>query len=148
MTMTSLCPLENLNGEQLLNRVRALREARYRLVQVGAARFPEHVEVTYTFDLHGALANLRLLLSATEPRLPSISSVYPCVVLYENELHDLFAIEVDGMAVSFQGQLYATAVPFPFGTAPMPPAKPTARPNVVATASSVPGASPAAQPAS
>ena len=52
----------------------------------------EQVELTYSFDLDSRLSNLRLLLPAVETHLPSISSIYGCAVLYENEIHDLFGV--------------------------------------------------------
>ena len=100
----------------LLGRVGALRQAGYRLVQVSATQLPEQVELTYSFDRDRQLANLRLQLPAAEARVPSISSIYWCAFLYENELHDLFNVEVDGMAVDFHGHFYETAVKFPFGS--------------------------------
>jgi ech hydrogenase subunit D len=116
--------LELIPVEALLDKVRALREGGYRLVQVCANRFVDHVEITYSFDLDRKLANLRLSLPSTESKLPSISSIYGCVVLYENEIHDLFNIAVEGMALDFKGNLYRTTVKFPFGTVKAPPAKP------------------------
>jgi ech hydrogenase subunit D len=56
--------------------------------------------------------------------VPSISSIYWCAFLYENELHDLFNVQVDGMAVDFHGHLYETAVKFPFGSTKAPIVKP------------------------
>jgi ech hydrogenase subunit D len=120
--------LEVIPVDSLVERVRALREQGYRLVQIGANRLPEQVEVTYSFDLNIQLTNLRVILPAIEPRLPSISGVYACVVLYENEIHDLFNVKVEGMAVDFQGHLYQTTVKFPFGTVKAPVAKPAAAP--------------------
>jgi ech hydrogenase subunit D len=92
------------------------------------------VEVTYSFDLKNALTNLRLNLPAAQPRLPSISSIFGCVILYENELHDLFNIQVEGIAVDFKGNFYKTAVKFPFGTVKAPAAKPSAAPAKPAVA--------------
>lgn len=116
--------LELIPVEALLDKVRALRDGGYRLVQVGANRFVDHVEITYSFDLDRKLANLRLSLPPTESKLPSISSIYGCVVLYENEIHDLFNIAVEGMALDFKGNLYQTTVKFPFGTVKAPAVKP------------------------
>jgi ech hydrogenase subunit D len=96
----------------------------WRLVQIGAAAIGETIEVTYSFDRESRLSNLRVTLAAEgTPRLPSIAAVYPCAFLYENEMHDLFRIQVDGMAVDFKGKFYRTTVPFPFAArgAPKPP---------------------------
>ena len=113
-------PFELITTNVLVDKARALRDQGCRLVQISATRLPDRVEVTYSFDLDNQLTNLRLNLSATDPRLPSISSIYGCVLLYENELHDLFNIQIDGMAVDFHGHLYKTTVKFPFGTVKAP----------------------------
>ena len=125
---------ETIPVETLLERVGAMRKGGYRLVQISATRLPEQVELTYSFDRHDQLANLRVQLPATGTQIPSITSVFWCAFLYENELHDLFDIQVDGMAVDFHGHLYETAVKFPFGTTKMATAKPVParQPAVVA----------------
>ena len=112
----------------LLERVSELHKAGYRLVQIGATRLSASVELTYSFDRDYSLINLRLQLPPTEAKLPSISKIYWAAFLYENELHDLFDVQVDGMAVDFQGHLYETTVKFPFGStkAPAVPPKPPA----------------------
>jgi ech hydrogenase subunit D len=102
-------------AEGLLARVRELSDRGCRLVQIGAAVLGDTIEVTYSFDLAGRLSNLRVSLPAEgPPHIPSVSSVYPCSFLYENEMHDLFRLQVDGMAVDFKGKFYRTTVPFPF----------------------------------
>ena len=115
---------ETIPMQSLLERVGELRKQGYRLVQIGATRLPEHVELTYTFDLANRLTNLRLQVLAEGARLPSISGIYWCAFLYENELHDLFNVQVDGMAVDFHGHLYETTVKFPFGSTKAPLVKP------------------------
>ena len=103
--------------EDLVSKVREFRDLGWRLVQIGAAALGDTIEVTYSFDLGGRLSNLRVSLPAEgSPRIASISSVYPCSYLYENEMHDLFRIQVDGMAVDFKGKFYRTTVPFPFAS--------------------------------
>ena len=121
-----------------------MRKEGYRLVQIGATRLPEHVELTYSFDRDLRLANLRLQVPAAEARVPSISSIYWCAFLYENEMHDLFNVQVEGMAVDFHGHLYETAVKFPFGSTKAPVAKPA--PAAAAAPSPAPATATAALP--
>lgn len=127
--------IEMISVDALSEKVQALRDKGWRLVQVSATRLPEQVELTYSFDLDGRLLSLRLFLPGEEPHLPSISSIYGCAVLYENEIHDLFNVHVDGMAVDFQGKFYRTAVPFPFGSTKPPVVKPAAAPANATSAS-------------
>ena len=117
---------ENIPLQALLEKASGMRKQGYRLVQIGATRMPEHVELTYSFDRDLELANLRLQVPAGGTRVPSISSIYSCAFLYENELHDLFDLQVEGMAVDFHGHLYETTVKFPFGSVKPPTTKPAA----------------------
>jgi ech hydrogenase subunit D len=144
MTNAADQTLEIIELPALLGRVGELRKQGYRLVQIGATRLPEHVELTYSFDLNGSLTNLRLQVLAAGARLPSITSIYWCAFLYENEMHDLFNVQVDGMAVDFHGHLYETAVKFPFGSTKPPVAKPAAAPSPAPAAAAT--ASPTAKP--
>ena len=131
---------ETIPVETLLERVRALREQGWRLVQIGATRLPDQLELTYSFDRENRLANVRLALPGDQPKVPSISSIFWCAFLYENELHDLFNLQVSDLAVDFHGHFYKTAVKFPFGTTKPPVAKPAAVPAPAASPPSSPKA--------
>jgi ech hydrogenase subunit D len=113
--MTAPPGCEVIPADALVARVRRLHDRRARLVQIGATRLANRLEVNYSFDLEGQLQHLRLHLPPTGARVPSIRAVYWCAFIYENELHDLFQLEVEGMAVDFHGRFYQTAVKFPFG---------------------------------
>ncbi len=117
--------IEPIGVEALVEKVREKKQQNWRLVQIGATRLPDQFQLTYSFDLESRLVSLRVHLPAANPRLPSISSIYGCAFLYENELHDLFGITVEGLTVDFKGNFYQTAVKFPFGTTKVPAAKPT-----------------------
>lgn len=132
--MTPTQSMETVTVATLLDKVRELREQGYRLVQISTTRLPDQVEFTYSFDRETRLVNLRLSLPPVETRLPSISSIFGCAILYENEIHDLFGVTVDGLTVDFKGNFYKTAVKFPFGSTKAPCA------SAAATAGSPPGA--------
>jgi len=116
--------IEIVSVDRLLEKVQAMREQGYRLVQISATRLPDKLELTYSFALEGRVAQFRLHLADDAPRVPSISSIYWCAFLYENEMHDLFSLTVEGMAVDFKGTFYNTAVKYPFGSTKAPAAKP------------------------
>jgi ech hydrogenase subunit D len=115
--------LEIIPLDALLGKVSAMSQQGARLVQIGATRLPEDLELTYSFDLEGQLASYRLQVPAAAARIPSISSIYWCAFLYENEMHDLFNVQVDGMAIDFKGELYRTAIKYPFGSTKAPAPK-------------------------
>lgn len=114
--MTEEPNIETIRIDQLCDKVRALREQGMRLVQISATLLPDEVELTYSFDLNDRLSNLRVLVPAVGGVLPSISGIFGCAVLYENEIHDLFNVRVEGMTVDFKGNLYKTSVKYPFGS--------------------------------
>jgi ech hydrogenase subunit D len=116
--------LEVIDAATLLERVRAMRAQNARLVQICATALPDQFELTYSFDLDSRLASLRVMVPRENARVPSIHAIYGCAFLYENEMHDLFNILVEGMAVDFHGNLYNTAVKFAFGQTKAPAAKP------------------------
>jgi len=127
---------EPLAPDALLARVRELCDQGWRLVQLGATPLGELVEVNYSFDRDGRFLNLRLTLAAAAARVPSITPVYWCAFAYENEMHDLFRVRVEGIAVDYKGKFYKTTVPFPFGArglaaaaATLATAKPVAAPT-------------------
>ena len=122
--MTEEPNIEAIRVDQLCDKVRALREQGMRLVQISATLLPDEVELTYSFDLNDRLSNLRVLVPAVGGVLPSISGIFGCAILYENEIHDLFNVRVEGMTVDFKGNLYKTSVKFPFGSTKSPSANP------------------------
>jgi len=117
---------ETIPVEMLLERVRGFHQQGWRLVQICATRLPEQLELTYSFDRDNRLGNLRLVIPANALQVSSISSIFSCAFLYENELHDLFNLHVSGLTVDFEGHFYKTAIKFPFGTTKPPAGRPGA----------------------
>jgi len=107
-------PIVTVATDTLVAEVKSRCEQGYRLVQIGATLLGERIELNYTFDREQKFCNLRLSIPAAGARLPSISGVYWCAFLYENEIHDLFNITFEGLVLDFKGTLYKTAVPHPF----------------------------------
>ena len=85
----------------------------YRLVQISCT-LKDTFELSYSFDKDHKLLTLRLQLTREDPQVPSISGVYFCALVYENEIHDLFGVNVTGMVVDFRGTFYKTSKKFPF----------------------------------
>ena len=89
----------------------------YRLVQISCT-LKDTFELSYSFDKDHKLLTLRVQLSREDAQVPSISGVYFCALVYENEIHDLFGVNVTGLVVDFQGTFYRTAKKTPFNTPP------------------------------
>lgn len=98
---------------EIQDKARAMMEEGYRLVVMSCTKL-QHFQVDYTFDKDLKFRNFRVELPLDTPNLPSISSTYFCSVLYENEIHDLFGIKFEGLALSFDGKFYQKEVTAPF----------------------------------
>ena len=125
-------PIIPVTPDQLVAEVKVLHRENWRLAQIGVTALGDVFEVNYSFDRELRFRNLRLQVASVNARLPSVSGVYWCAFLYENEIHDLFGIQFDGLVLDFKGTLYQTATAFPFAStpasgavAPANPAKPT-----------------------
>ena len=120
-------PTEVVTAERLLELVKIFHADGRRLVQIGATAMADGgVELNYSFDGNGRFLNLRLPLAAGNLTAPSITGVYFCAFAYENEIHDLFGVQVEGNRLDFKGNFYKIAEKAPFlrkpSAVPAPPA--------------------------
>jgi len=100
--------------ETLVAETRKMRDQGYRLVQICVTRLGEELQLDYSFDLNRNFVNFRFLQPKNGARVPSVSSLYWCAFTYENEISDLFGVQVDGNALDFKGTFYKTAIKHPF----------------------------------
>ena len=95
--------LKQLNIEQLLGEVAALKGTDHRFVTITCRDAGETHELTYHFDKDYKLTNLRIN-SPKGTVLPSMSSVFFAAVIVENEIKDLFGIDFSGLAIDYKGR--------------------------------------------
>ena len=113
-----------IDKDQLVGISAELFAEGYRFVQVGCATLENSYELTYSYDKAYRLRNFRITLLPDE-EMPSISVIYPNAFLYENELHDLFGLNIRNISIDYNGTLYRTAIKTPFSIdnikQPVPP---------------------------
>ncbi len=109
---------------ELIEKVSAMKAQGQRLVQICCSKLPDHLEVAYSFDKDFAFLSYRLTLADTSTPVPSISKIYGNSFHYENEIHDLYGVEVKGISIDFKGNFYRTALKTPFNCAPEGEVKP------------------------
>lgn len=68
--------------------------------------------MSWSFEKENRIEHLRERVLPGE-EVPSVSSIYAFSFLYENEIRELFGIEVTGMLIDFKGELYKTATKVP-----------------------------------
>lgn len=57
------------------------------------------------------------------PSVPSVSELFPNAFMFENEMHDLFGVEVSGISLDYRGGFYHLHVPAPMAVEPQRPAR-------------------------
>ncbi len=108
--------LENLEEIELiglLNKAKEIKNDGYRVMQICATKIEDDYELLYTFGRGYDIRHIKTVISPGV-HVPSVSDIFPAAFLYENEMHDLFGIAIDGINHDYKGGLYRTAVETPF----------------------------------
>lgn len=89
----------------------------------------DSIEVIWTFadDAHQAIEMYETYV-APGSRLESISHLYPCAFMFENEMHDLYGLTIDNLLIDYKGGFYHIHFDAPMlakkGQAPTPKEQP------------------------
>jgi ech hydrogenase subunit D len=102
-----------IESSGLLTAVEEYYAQGYRLVQICCVKEEGGLVLHYTFDKDYELIDLKFGIEQGAP-VHSITQIYPCAFLYENEIHDLFGVIIQNINVNFKGLLYKVSVPRPF----------------------------------
>ena len=78
---------KQITPEQLINETQAMFDADYRLVTATCVDEIEQFRIIYSFDRETELVNLEVAIGKQD-ELPSISGVYLCAFLVENEIKE------------------------------------------------------------
>ncbi len=89
------------------------KDAGWRYVQMLAVNNDDSADVIYSYMRDGLLENLVVEALPRDAHLPSITDVYLEAFVCENEIHDLFGITFDGLAIDFLGNFYRVSTEVP-----------------------------------
>ncbi len=99
--------VETIAVADLLKRVQELCDQDSRFVTATCLDLGDRFEVLYHFDKGLELKHLRVLVGKDE-EVPSLSGIYLCAFLVENEMRELFGINIAGIALDYKGRLLLT----------------------------------------
>lgn len=105
--------LEEIELVGLLNKVKEIQYSGGHVMQICATKIGENYELLYTFGRGYDVRHVKVTVAPGE-HVPSVTDIFPAAFLYENEIHDLFGIAIDGINHDYKGGLYRTATPTPF----------------------------------
>jgi ech hydrogenase subunit D len=99
--------------QDLMPEVDRLRSEEWRIVQMLCVAREDGAELTYSFGLGLQMQSLRIVVRAEE-KVPSITSLYPGAFLYENEIRDLYGVDIERIRADWEKKLFETAREKPF----------------------------------
>jgi len=92
---------------EVLKAVEGLKSDGYRYVTMICLKANEGHELIYIFEKDNKLKHLRYFVKPGE-KPKSVSGIYLCALLIENEYQDLFGLTFEGLAIDYKGHLYLT----------------------------------------
>jgi ech hydrogenase subunit D len=100
--------LKEIKKEALLSEVQNMMYNGYRMVTATCVDLGDAgLEVTYHFDKDFELSNFRLTVGRDE-EVDSISKIYFCALLVENEMKELFGLKVKNIVIDYGGHMLLT----------------------------------------
>lgn len=86
-----------LNAEEIKNEVKQLKEKGARIIAISCTDKRTHFGLHYYFSTGEAKeVSLECLVGRDNPRIGSISDIYPSAVLFEAEVHEMFGVWFEG----------------------------------------------------
>ena len=90
-----------------------MKTENWRLVQICASCIEGGYEMSYSFCKDYDMVTIRLDLKEEE-EVPSITQMYPCAFLQENEAAELFGVKITDIHVDYGDKLYRIDEKTPF----------------------------------
>jgi len=97
--------VKEITVQELLGEVQKLHYDGYRLVTATCVdNNNDTLDIYYHFDMDYKLTNLKLTIPKGTA-VPSISKIFFCALLVENEIKELFGVNIENLVVDFGGHL-------------------------------------------
>lgn len=107
---------EDIQLEQLRPLAQEKHDAGYRCVQTHCVNTEDGIDITYTFvkdNEEDVYKNYRIRGVKKGTPVPSLQDLFIGLFPFENESSDLFGVNITGMVLDFQGELYSTKIKEP-----------------------------------
>lgn len=106
LTSVATLEAEPIALGDVLSTAQSNHDAGYRLVTMTVVNLGDgRLDIIYHFDKKLRMRHYRLTVPVGAV-VPSISGIYFCALLIENESRDHYGLVFDGLVVDFQGSLY------------------------------------------
>jgi ech hydrogenase subunit D len=95
---------------EIKEKAQAMKAEGRRLVQICCTKLPDKLELQYSYDKNFDFISFRVTMADVSTPILSISDIFLNAFLYENEIHDLYGVQVQGIAVDYKGNFYRTDI--------------------------------------
>lgn len=106
-------PFERVTKAELYDIMQKKYEDGYRLAQICSTAYEGYNEVIYSVAKEYAMENYVVELPVDE-EIKSFSDIFPAATLYENEIKELWGVNVVGMSVDYKNNFYRIEKDTPF----------------------------------
>ena len=106
-------PFERVTKAELYDIMQKKYEDGYRLAQICSTAYEGYNEVIYSVAKEYAMENYVVELPVDE-EIKSFSDIFPAATLYENEIKELWGVNVVGMSVDYNNNFYRIEKDTPF----------------------------------
>lgn len=104
--------INKISLSELLPAALKMKNYGYRLAAISCTN-KDGIEITYSFSKELEFINLRLNIDY-DTKIESISAIYPYSFLYENEIKELFGVNIEDISLDYNDNLYRIAIKTPF----------------------------------
>jgi ech hydrogenase subunit D len=99
--------VQQITAEQLLDETKKMYQDGYRLVTATCIDEVDNFRIIYHYDKETRLVNIEVPVHKDQ-EISSITGIYLCNFLVENEMQELFGVKIKDIAVDLKGRLYMT----------------------------------------
>ena len=103
-----------LEANDILKQAQACKDEGWRFVQILAVNTEQGIDLIYSFMApyssnasNAELVNYKFVGVTKDDTIPSITGLYLEAFVFENEIHDLFGVNITDIAIDFHGAFYA-----------------------------------------
>lgn len=105
--------IETIDINELLITAIGKKKEGYRLAQICSAVVEDKYHLSYSFAKEYDLINYRVIVDK-DVEVPSVTPVYASAFLYENEMQELFGVNMEYISRDYHNKLYRIEEETPF----------------------------------
>lgn len=105
--------IKKISMEEFFPSIVNMKAGKWRLVQICAVSVENGYEMSYSFCRDYEMVTLRLEVGEDE-EVASITQIYPCAFLQENEAAELFGVKITNIEMDYHDKLYRIDETAPF----------------------------------